>query len=155
MITTEIINFDNRIEIYYRNEEYIVIRHLILDLNKNIIQDELSEYTSDGKILTSMVFASDYVTILGYRQYYYDKHSNELGFSDYRRVNKELKLVQRTENTWLKENEKLRCNFYNGNNELVFYELFELVNDEMIIQGIFDKNDAPISRYTLPMYTDY
>lgn len=152
----KIINDDDFFKIHYHNNQGMTYRILVLDKNKSIIQDELFEYDTDGKHIANVVFATDYITIIGMRKY------TQNGFEDYRRINNQLTLTQAQKTQWL-DNQKAKTSFYNCLGELVYYDIFE--NDKdcgMVIMGSFDKNDVqfywdnpPNEVKFLQSYSDY
>lgn len=154
---TEILDYDDFIKIYYRNADDVTCRILVLDKDDNIIQDELSEYNSDGKHIADVVFAPDHITILGMRQY------TENGFEDYRKVNDKLILTQSQKTEWIEVDKKAKTSFYDTNGDLVYYDIFEKDDDcGMVIMGSFDKNDiqffwdnSPNEVKLLQSYSDY
>lgn len=154
---TEILDCDDFIKIYYRNADDVTCRILVLDKDDNIIQDELSEYNSDGKHIADVVFAPDHITILGMRQY------TENGFEDYRKVNDKLILTQSQKTEWIEVDKKAKTSFYDTNGDLVYYDIFEKDDDcGMVIMGSFDKNDiqffwdnSPNEVKLLQSYSDY
>lgn len=154
---TELIDYDDFIKIYYRNADDVTCRILVLDKDNNIIQDELSEYNSDGKHIADVVFAPDHITILGMRQY------TENGFEDYRKVNDKLILTQSQKTEWIEVDKKAKTSFYDTNGDLVYYDIFEKDDDcGMVIMGSFDKNDiqffwdnSPNEVKLLQSYSDY
>lgn len=154
---TEILDYDDFIKIYYRNADDVTCRILVLDKDNNIIQDELSEYNSDGKHIADVVFAPDHITILGMRQY------TENGFEDYRKVNDKLILTQSQKTEWIEVDKKAKTSFYDTNGDLIYYDIFEKDDDcGMVIMGSFDKNDmqffwdnSPNEVKLLQSYSDY
>ncbi|PNP98061.1 hypothetical protein [Moraxella sp. RCAD0137] len=154
---TEILDYDDFIKIYYRNADDVTCRILVLDKDNNIIQDELSEYNSDGKHIADVVFAPDHITILGMRQY------TENGFEDYRKLNDKLILTQSQKTEWIEVDKKAKTSFYDTNGDLVYYDIFEKDDDcGMVIMGSFDKNDiqffwdnSPNEVKLLQSYSDY
>ncbi|OOS23555.1 hypothetical protein [Moraxella pluranimalium] len=154
---TEILDYDDFIKIYYRNADDVTCRILVLDKDNNIIQDELSEYNSDGKHIADVVFAPDHLTIIGMRQY------TENGFEDYRKVNDKLILTQSQKTEWIEVDKKAKTSFYDTNGDLVYYDIFEKDDDcGMVIMGSFDKNDiqffwdnSPNEVKLLQSYSDY
>lgn len=154
---TEILDYDDFIKIYYRNADDVTCRILVLDKDNNIIQDELSEYNSDGKHIADVVFAPDHITILGMRQY------TENGFEDYRKLNDKLILTQSQKTEWIEVDKKAKTSFYGTNGDLVYYDIFEKDDDcGMVIMGSFDKNDiqffwdnSPNEVKLLQSYSDY
>ncbi|WP_294033518.1 hypothetical protein [uncultured Moraxella sp.] len=154
---TELIDYDDFVKIYYRNTDDVTCRILVLDKDNNIIQDELSEYNSDGKHIADVVFAPDHLTIIGMRQY------TENGFKDFRRIDNKLTLTQTQTNEWLEPEQKAKVSFYNANGDLVFYDIFEKDDDcGMVIMGSFDKNsiqffwdNSPNEVKLLQSYSDY
>ncbi len=154
---TEILDYDDFIKIYYRNADDVTCRILVLDKDNNIIQDELSEYNSDGKHIADVVFAPDHITILGMRQY------TENGFEDYRKLNDKLILTQSQKTEWIEVDKKAKTSFYDTNGDLVYYDIFEKDDDcGMVIMGSFDKNstqffwdNSPDEVKLLQSYSDY
>ncbi len=154
---TEILDYDDFIKIYYRNADDVTCRILVLDKDNNIIQDELSEYNSDGKHIADVVFAPDHLTIIGMRQY------TENGFEDYRKVNDKLILTQSQKTEWIEVDKKAKTSFYDTNGDLVYYDIFEKDDDcGMVIMGSFDKNstqffwdNSPDEVKLLQSYSDY
>lgn len=153
----EILDYDDFIKIYYRNTDDVTCRILVLDKDNNIIQDELSEYNSDGKLIADVVFAPDHITIIGMRQY------TENGFEDYRKVNDKLILTQSQKTEWIEVDKKAKTSFYDTNGDLVYYDIFEKDDDcGMVIMGSFDKNNtqffwdnSPDEVKLLQSYSDY
>ena len=153
----DVIQYTDYSAICYYNDEGRHFRTLILDKDRNIIQDELSEYDNSGKHIADVVFAPDHITIIGMRQY------TKNGFKDFRRIDNELVLTQTQTNQWLEPNQKLRVNFYNANGDLVYYDIFE--NDDdcgMVIMDSFNKDDnqfywdnPPNEVKSLQSYSDY
>lgn len=134
----DVLDYDNYAVLHYHNHG-MTFRTLVLDLNKNIIQDELVAYNHDGKPLQNVVFAPDHTTILGKRE-----HLENHGFKDYRLVNNALILTQMCVNEWLSA-QKLKSSYYNAENQLVYYDIYEEENAEigMICMGHFDINHQP------------
>ncbi|UOP05123.1 hypothetical protein [Conchiformibius kuhniae] len=153
----EIIEYGNHKQIFYRNGNGVAQRILVLDLNHQIIQDELSEYDANGKCVANMVFAPDHTTVIDMRKY------TENGSEDYRRINGKLVLVQTRTSRKIDEH-TAKTEFYNADGELVFYDVFQYENDEigMVFSNRFDKNGKeldwgnPGSEYrALQNYSDY
>lgn len=142
MITTEYFEDENFKEIYYRDERDVAFRHLIMDLQGNIIQDSLSEFRDDGKTLTDVTFASDHLTKYAFRQYLYDENGDEIGFDDYHVINGENVLVAKERSEWIEKDKIAKSYFYNANDEVVYYILYKDDNDGcgMTSEGYYDKN---------------
>lgn len=151
------INAEDFVKLYYRNADDITCRILVLDKDKNIIQDEICEYNSNGKHIADIVFAPDQTTIIGMRQY------TENGFEDYRKVNDKLILTQSQKTEWIEVDKKAKTSFYDTNGNLVYYDIFEKDDDcGMVIMGSFDKNgtqffwdNSPDEVKLLQSYSDY
>ncbi len=155
MIKSEVFINQNNKEIYFWNNDEVAIRHLVLDLQDNVIQDELTEFTNDGKCLTSVVFASDYQTILGYREYFYDKKGTEIGYSNYKRINGNLEFVYRAETSY-SNNLGTICKFYDHKDNFVYYETFENDPEHGIYQvGTFTSDGEEVLGISFPRYSDY
>lgn len=154
----EVVDCVDYSKIYYFNDG-ISYRTLVLDKDKNIIQDEISEYDTNGKHIADVVFAQDYTTIIAMRKYTAD------GFEDYRLLDGSLVLVQYQKNEWLEPEKKLKVGFYNAHHQLVYYDLFEKDDNEqigMVIMGSFDSHDVaftwdnkPKEVSLLQSYSDY
>ena len=154
----EKIEYNDYTQIHYYNDG-MGYRILVLDNNSNVIQDEISEYDQNGKHIADIVFGADHTTIISMRKY------TEDGFEDYRRVGSELVLVQYKKNHWITPNQKLKSEFYNAKDELVFYNIFEKDEDEsigMVSTGNFDANNVvfgwdnpPHQVKILQSYSDY
>lgn len=153
----EILEYDNHKQFLYRNDEGITQRILVLDLNNQIIQDELSEYDNTGKCIANVVFAPDHITVIGMKKY------TKNGSEDYRKIDDKLVLVSKNISEKL-DDKTAKSSFYNANGELVFYDIFEYENEEigMVFSNRFDKNgqefdwDNPHSEYkSLQTYSDY
>lgn len=153
----DILDYDNYIMFHYHDNGK-TYRTLILDLNKNVIQDELCEYSNNGELLTNVVFAPDNITIIAKRE-----HLENHGFKDYRRINNDLVLTQKCVNEWLSD-KKLKSSYYNADEKLVYYDIYEEENSEigMICMGHFDTNDEqfgwdnpPDEVKSLLPYSDY
>lgn len=131
---------DHTILLYRNDDENICHRKLVLDIDNHIIQDELSEYDKQGKHLANVIFAPDYITVIGKRVF------TDNVFTDYRLIDGKLQLTQYAVNTWLIPNQKAKCEWFNANGELVYYDIFEKMDDEigMVITGKFDKNDVSL-----------
>ena len=125
MITPEVFEDGKYKHIYFRNENDVAIRSLVLNKKGDVVQDEISEYGKDGRHLTSVVFAPDYITVLGYREYHYDEVGNETGHSNYKRINDEMKFIYSTKSSWIEKDIKAICKFYDDKNKFLYYEIFE------------------------------
>ncbi|USZ14544.1 hypothetical protein NKT77_00710 [Moraxella sp. FZLJ2107] len=152
----EVLEYDNYSKIHYYNDG-MSYRVLILDNNKHIIQDEISEYDPSGKLIADVVFGIDHTTIIGMRKY------TEHGFEDYRKLNDKLILTQSQKTEWIEVDKKAKTSFYDTNGDLVYYDIFEKDDDcGMVIMGSFDKNDiqffwdnSPNEVKLLQSYSDY
>lgn len=136
----EILTYDDFKKILYRNEDGIAQRVLILDLNDNVIQDKICEYDNQGKQIADVVFASDYITIVGIRKY------TDNGSEDYRRINDELVLTQTRKSEWL-DPDTAKNSIYDNQGQLVCYNITQRDVDEsigMISVGWFDKHGNEI-----------
>lgn len=154
---TQLIDCGDFFKVYYRNADDVLCRVLVLDKNNNIIQDELSEYSLDGKHIADVVFAADHITVIGMRQY------TDNGFKDFRRIGNKLVLTQIQSSQWLEPDQKTKVNFYNADGDLVFYDIFKKDHEcGMVLTGSFDKNgkqffwdNAPDEVRMLKSYSDY
>lgn len=153
----DILDYDDYRILRYHNNN-VTYRILTLDLYKNIIQDELFEYNNNGKLLANIIFAPDYLTVIAKRE-----HTENQGFKDYRRINNELVLTQICVHEWLSKR-KLKSNYYNADNQLIYYDIYEEENSEigMICMGHFNANgeqfswDNPPDKVKLLLpYSDY
>ena len=155
MITPEVFEDENYKYIYFRNDNDVAIRYLVLDLKGNIVQDEISEYAEDGRHLTSVVFAPDYITVLGYRKWHYNESGNEIGYSNYKRIDDELKLIYSTESICVEKNVKAICKFYDAKNTFLYYQVFEYAEDcGMVWMGTYDV-DGKKAHIHFESYSDF
>lgn len=123
-------NNDGGKTIYYRDEDYVAIRVAHFDCNENLIKEELTEFNQKKEVLTSVIYAGDSQTVLGYRQYYYDQDSDKnekVNFEDFKLIDGELRKVCKSTSHLIEEGhiKKLKCTWYNGNDEFLFYHVYE------------------------------
>lgn len=134
---TEILQTDTYTKIWYFNDG---VYHTILIVNKDnkLIQIEVSERDENGKHIADHVYGADGVREIGRRLY--DEH----GWRDYRKMGDEWVLTQWTHNEWLIPEQKAKCSWFNGQNELVFYDVFEHDPEcGMIFEERYTPNDEP------------
>lgn len=154
MLVAETFDYDTHRIIIYRNQNDVAIRQVVLDLKGNIIQDEISEFDAQGKLICDNVFIN-HTTLIAYREYYDDGHYH--GYRDYKWVGGQFKLLLMTQNEWLIQHRKAKCTWYDGESQFVYYDLFEYDDDigEMIWQFCYDENDNMIEPKYLEQYSDY
>ncbi|MFW2176355.1 MULTISPECIES: hypothetical protein [unclassified Moraxella] len=143
MLSTQVFTRKKYKEIYYRNSYGVSIRHVYMDLNNRILQDELLEFDREGRLISCTVFGPNSVTVVGLRKYTYDKDGEGNGFSDFRLINDSLSLICRVESYWTEKDKIARFDWYNSDNQLVYYDIHKFAENigEMVWEASFDPND--------------
>ncbi|WLF84242.1 hypothetical protein [Moraxella sp. ZY210820] len=154
MLSVETVDYDTHRIIIYRNQNDVAIRQVILDLKGNIIQDEISEFDEQGQLICENVFIN-HTTLIAYREYYDDGHN--YGYRDYKWLDGQFKLLLMTQNEWLIKHRKAKCTWYDGDGQLVYYDIFEYDEQigEMVWQFCYDENHNMIEPQYLEQYSDY
>lgn len=157
---TDILTSETHTKICYFKQNDVCDTILILDTEHKLIQIEISEYDEHGKRLAERVYGADGVSEIAHRLY------DEDGWRDFRKINGEWVLTQWTRDEWLVPDQLAKCSWYNGQNELVCYDIFERDPDlGMILAERYTPNDEPFyfaeqapppeKWATLQRYTDY
>lgn len=154
MLIPEILEYDTHKIILYRNVDEVAIREVVLDLNNNIIQDEISEYDKHGNLICSNVFIN-HTILIAYRNY--GKKDDDYGYKDYKLINGQFKLILQTKNEWLIPEKKAKCSWYDGDGQLAYYDIFDYYEDieQMCISEKIYPENSKYHGKILEGYSDY
>lgn len=159
MIKTEIFEAtenDPYTTIYYRDSRDVAVMSVILNKSGQLVSKEISEYDSNGKLLTIVLYGSDHYTVLGYRKYDYDELEQDIGYRDYHVINGKDKFLVKTRSVWIERDKLVHCYYYLEDNKPFVYEVFEHAEDSgMVTMGKFNMQGNEISfdsNYYIPFY---
>lgn len=149
MIHIEISKLGENIkQVLYRDESGSVIRDVCYNRSGIVITDELTEFSVNRKVLSSVIYGADSETIIAYRQFVYDESGfTELGFADYKLKNGIMQRVCRTESYWVEQGRVARCDWFDANDMFHSYEIFREHPDPeigMCLDNRFFPNGEPI-----------
>lgn len=134
MIKTEVFEEnDGRKSIYYRDEDDIAIRVAYFDCHGKLIEEDLTEFNQHKQVLTSVRYAGDSHTILGYRQYYYGQFNDKnekVNFEDFKLIDGQLIKVCRSTSEWIEKDKKAKCIWYDGSDNFLYYEIYQDEGEE-------------------------
>lgn len=150
MVKVDIYDVETHKKVYYWNADDVAIRRTILDYKHQIIQDVISEYDKTGKRIFDLLFAKDPTEIIAYREYHFcDDEQHASAWTDYKKVNGEFVKLHSKDSYWIIQDELSRCDWFNENGELAYYDLFKFDDDlgEMCHEHAYFPNGEIIWNY--------